>query len=149
MLNDLQSAPRVFVVDDEWMIAESLATILSRNGFQALPFHNPGLALVRAMQDPPDILLADVMMPCTTGTEMAVALLDAGHATRIVLFSGQDGAHERLRELHRRGYRFEFLEKPIHPLQLLLRLRHPRTGPAKPPAPAVAETADEHSRPAA
>jgi DNA-binding response OmpR family regulator len=145
--NELPTAPRVFIVDDEWMIAESLAAILSRHGFQALPFHNPGQALVRAMLEPPDILLADVMMPCMSGTEMAVALRDAGHSTRILLFSGQDGAHERLREIRKRGYRFEFLQKPIHPMQLLLRLRNPLVSPAKQPEPAVAETA--HSMPAA
>jgi len=116
--------PRVFVVDDEWIIAETLAAILCKSGFQAVAFHNPGQALVRALEDPPDILLADVIMPSMTGVELAIALRRAGHACRIVLFSGQAGAHDRLLEARRLGYPFELLEKPVHPLQLLLRLRN-------------------------
>lgn len=120
----MPDCPRVYVVDDEWIIAETLATILSKNGFQSQAFHNPGLALTRALSQPPDILLADVMMPSMTGIEIAVALRGAGHNTRILLFSGQDCSHELLLDARRRGYDFELLEKPIHPLQLLLRLRN-------------------------
>lgn len=118
--------PRIYIVDDEWVIAETLATILSRNGFRALPFHNPSQALVRAMDQPPDILLTDVMMPGMTGIEMAIALRRNGHDCRILLFSGQAGALDRLCDARRRGFDFGLLEKPLHPMQLLLRLRNSR-----------------------
>lgn len=71
--------PRVYVVDDEWIIAETLAAILTKNGFHALPFHNSSQAMVRAMDQPPDIVITDVMMPGMTGIELAIALRQAGH----------------------------------------------------------------------
>jgi CheY-like chemotaxis protein len=117
-------SPRVYIVDDEWFIAETLATILTKNGFRARAFHNPNQALVRAMDQPPDILLTDVMMPGLDGIEMAITLRRAGNNCRILLFSGQAGAVDLLRDARRRGYDFEMLEKPLHPMQLLLRLRN-------------------------
>jgi DNA-binding response OmpR family regulator len=117
-------SPRVYIVDDEWIIAETLATILAKNGFHARAFHNPNQALVRAMDQPPDILLTDVIMPGLDGIEMAITLRRAGHNYRILLFSGQAGAVDLLCDARRRGYDFELLEKPLHPMQLLLRLRN-------------------------
>lgn len=116
--------PRVFVVDDEWIIAETLATILNKGGFHAYPFHNSGQALVRALSSPPDILITDVMMPGMTGIELAIALRKDHPGCRILLFSGQSGALDLLCDARRRGYEFELLEKPLHPLQLLMRLRN-------------------------
>jgi DNA-binding response OmpR family regulator len=118
------SLPRVYIVDDEWVIAETLATILTNNGFVARAFHNPNQALVRAMDQPPDILLTDVMMPNLSGIDMAIALRKAGNNCRILLFSGEAGAVDLMCDARRRGYDFELLAKPLHPMQLLLRLRN-------------------------
>ena len=66
--------PRVFIVDDEWIIAETLAEILEKNGFRAQAFHNPDRALVRALVQPPDIVLTDVMMPGMDGYATMTAI---------------------------------------------------------------------------
>jgi DNA-binding response OmpR family regulator len=116
--------PRVFIVDDEWIIAETLAEILEKNGFRAQAFHNPDRALVRALVQPPDIVLTDVMIPGMGGIELAIALRRAQLNCRILLFSGQSGAMDLLCDARRRGYDFELLDKPINPMQLLLRLRN-------------------------
>ena len=143
---------RVYIVDDEWLIAQTLAAILCKEGFHAHAFHNPDQVLVRSMEHPPDVLITDVMMPGMTGIELAIALRRAGHDSRIILFSGQAGALDLLCDARRRGYDFELLEKPLHPLQLVLRLRNSR----KPSAGRRAHTAetappptDSGSRPAA
>lgn len=129
--------PRVFVVDDEWIIAETLATILNKAGFHAFPFHNSCQALVRALSSPPDILITDVMMPGMTGIELAIALRKEHPDCRILLFSGQSGALDLLCDARRRGYEFELLEKPLHPLQLLMRLSNMKVR-----SPADSVTAD-------
>ncbi len=125
------STQRVYIVDDEWAIAQSLAAILTHEGFHAQAFHNPGQALVRALSCPPDILIADVMMPGMNGVELAVAMRTAGHNCRILLFSGQTASAELLAEARRQGYEFELLEKPVHPMQLLLRLGNLREQPIR------------------
>ena len=123
-LSSETSVQRVYIVDDEWIIAETLAAILNRNGFHAQPFHSPNRALVRALDQPPDILLTDVMMPDLSGIDLAISLRRANSNCRILLFSGQACALDLLCDARRRGYDFELLQKPLHPMQLLLRLRN-------------------------
>lgn len=135
--------PRVYIVDDEWLIAETLAIILERGGFRALPFHDSNRALVRALSCPPDVLITDVMMPGMTGVELAIALRRAGCDCRILLFSGQTGALDLLCDARRRGYDFELLSKPLHPMQLMLRLRNMRRWPVLTDAPPPEESGPE------
>ncbi|HEX4006455.1 MAG TPA: response regulator [Acidobacteriaceae bacterium] len=147
-------SPRVYIVDDEWIIAETLATILNRNGFRATPFHNSSQALVRALGAPPDVLITDVMMPGMSGIELAIALRRAGLDCRIFLFSGQTGAVDLVSEASRRGFDFDLLDKPLHPLQLLMRLRNLTRRAPQTPATSPADTTarpepDSGSQPAA
>jgi DNA-binding response OmpR family regulator len=146
-----ESAPlRVYIVDDEWLIAQTLAAILRKGGFHAQAFHNPDQVLVRSMEYPPDVLITDVMMPGMTGIELAIALRRAGHEGRIILFSGQSGALDLLCDARRRGYDFELLEKPLHPVQLLLRLRNTRKSPGRRArGDGASPTTPNDSRPAA
>ena len=59
--------PRVFVVDDERVIASTLAAILTLNRYSATFFDSPLEALVAAWLSPPDLLISDVEMPDTSG----------------------------------------------------------------------------------
>ncbi|MGC2636969.1 MAG: response regulator [Acidobacteriaceae bacterium] len=150
----VSDSPRIYIVDDEWIIAETLATILNKNGFHAHPFHNSSQALVRALSCPPDVLITDVMMPGMTGIELAVALRRSGQNCRILLFSGQSGALDLLCDARRRGYDFELLQKPLHPRQLLMRLTNmsrlvPRRDASPPGDADPAAEHGPHTQPAA
>ena len=52
---------KIFVVDDEQIIAQTLAAILRHSGFSAEAFTNPGDALAAAALIAPDLLISDVM----------------------------------------------------------------------------------------
>ncbi|HUV95955.1 MAG TPA: response regulator [Acidobacteriaceae bacterium] len=55
---------RVFVVDDEDVIASTLAMILRlQGGFHATSFTDPLKALAAARVEAPDLLISDVVMP--------------------------------------------------------------------------------------
>lgn len=115
--------PRVLVVDDHRLIADSLAEILENAGFNAAVAYDGWEALELAARFRPDCLISDVLMPRMNGVELAITIRNSHPATTILLFSGQAGISEILQDGHRRGYEFELISKPIHPLRLIERLK--------------------------
>lgn len=114
---------KVLVVDDQKLIADTIAEILSNAGFESLAAYDGWEALEVAGRFHPDWLLSDVLMPRMNGVELAIALQQKDPRITILLFSGQVGISEILLEGQRRGYEFELLAKPIHPLKLIERLK--------------------------
>lgn len=118
-----RSRPRVLVVDDEMLIASTVATILNENGFEAMPAYSGEEALAKARTFQPDILLSDVLMPKMTGVELGMQMKKELPAARILLFSGQAATMELMRKAEADGHRFELFPKPIHPEELIARLK--------------------------
>ncbi len=116
-------APRILVVDDEVLIADTIVQILNRNGFIAEAAYSGVQAIELARVHCPELVLSDVMMPHVDGVESAIAIREVCPDTRIVLFSGQAATVEILARARARGHEFELLPKPIHPTQLIKHLR--------------------------
>ncbi len=115
--------PRILVVDDEAVIANTIVQILNRNGFIAEAAYSGSEAIELAKRYCPELVLSDVMMPHVDGVEAAIAIREHCPDTRIVLFSGQAATVEILARARQRGHDFELLPKPIHPTQLIKHLR--------------------------
>jgi DNA-binding response OmpR family regulator len=116
----------VLVVDDEALIAETLADILNDQGFDAQVALSGEEAMRKAPAIRPDIVLSDVLMPRISGVDLGVWLRKELPGTRVVLISGQASTAELLRRAENDGNRFELLPKPIHPEELIARLKTPR-----------------------
>lgn len=114
---------RIFVVDDEPVIAETLALILKRNGYSAEAFVNPLEALDATLVNAPDLLISDVMMPQLSGVDLAIRVKKHCPDCNILLFSGQAGTADLLSPARELGHHFHLLAKPIHPSDLLQRIR--------------------------
>ncbi len=119
----LDRAPRILVVDDEKVIADTIVQILNRNGFIAEAAYGGEEAIEKATRHCPDLVLSDVLMPQVDGVEAAIAIRKLCPDTRIILFSGQAATVEILARARERGHTFELLPKPIHPTQLIKHLR--------------------------
>lgn len=117
------STPRILVVDDEVLIADTIVQILNRNGFIAEAAYSGAQAIELAKRHCPELVLSDVMMPHVDGVEAAIQIREHCPDTRIVLFSGQAATVEILARARERGHSFELLPKPIHPTQLIKHLR--------------------------
>ncbi|MFP5228930.1 MAG: response regulator [Acidobacteriota bacterium] len=117
--------PRVLVADDERLIADTLGMILNQNGFEAATVYGGLNAVETARAFHPDVFLADVVMPGMSGIEAAIQISAMIPGCRVLLLSGQAATADLLRDARVRGHEFEILLKPVHPSQLLDRLRLP------------------------
>jgi CheY-like chemotaxis protein len=115
--------PRILIVDDERLIADTCAEILEGAGFHTKAAYNGWSGLDAMAKFKPDYLLTDVLMPDMNGVELAISVKKMFPATRILLFSGQAGISEILLSGRERGYEFELLAKPIHPTKLIEALK--------------------------
>ena len=114
----------VFVVDDEGLIAKTLAMILNQTGFAANAFEDPYRALEAAAGGlVPDLLITDVIMPGMTGIDLAVQFRANYPECKVLLFSGHAATADMLAAAKRHGHDFEVLAKPVHPSDLLAKLR--------------------------
>ncbi len=117
--SDRKYKARVLVVDDEELIAESVAEILRTEGFDAIAAFSGQEALELAKELCPDIVLSDVLMPDMDGVDTAIRIRDACPKTRILLFSGQAATSDLLERAKSKGHQFELLPKPLHPTRLI------------------------------
>lgn len=126
----LSPRPVVFIVDDEPVIADTLAAILIHHGFAAFPAYDGEQALELANVVPPELLISDVMMPGINGVDLAIAIKKQIPDCKIVLFSGQASTVDLLHSARQAGHDFTVLVKPVHPTDLIEHIRelgiHPK-----------------------
>ena len=115
--------PRVMVADDERVIADTLAMILNQSGFEARAVYSGEGALELAESFQPDMLISDVIMADLNGIDAAIRLRALLPAIKVLLFSGQAATADLLEKARKEGYEFDILAKPVHPQDLLARLR--------------------------
>jgi CheY-like chemotaxis protein len=119
----MSRAPRVFVVDDEPVLASTVASVLRMSGFSALAFTNPLKALESALLEAPDLLLSDIIMPQLSGIELAIQIRALCPNCKILLFSGQANTVDFLHDAQRIDENIQILPKPLRPGDLLLAIR--------------------------
>jgi DNA-binding NtrC family response regulator len=118
-VSEQQRRPRIFVIDDEAVIAETLAVILRQNNFDARAFTDPLEALQVTRSIAPDLVISDVIMPELSGTDLAIQVQKLWPHCKVLLFSGRAASADLLIDALARGYDFELLLKPVHPSDLL------------------------------
>lgn len=115
--------PKVLVADDERVIADTLAMILNQSGFDARAVYSGERALEEAPVFQPNMLISDVIMADLNGIDAAIRIREILPSIKILLFSGQAATADLLEKARAEGYEFEILAKPVHPQDLLSRLR--------------------------
>jgi CheY-like chemotaxis protein len=105
------------------VIADTLATILNQNGFEASAVYTGTAAVDSARSNHPDLVISDVIMQDMNGIEAAIRIRQILPACKILLFSGQAATADLLEKARAQGHQFEILAKPVHPQDLLAKLR--------------------------
>lgn len=124
------SKPRVLVVDDDEVIASTTSLILNGAGFESAAAFSGAQALAIARAQLFHLLLTDVVMQPMNGIELAVAFLELHPGARVFLITGTAEAAHLIVDALDRGQDFPVLQKPIHPRDLIERLRAVEIAPA-------------------
>ena len=123
-MNEAKKPARILVVDDEERNRRLLVAMLEAEGYVVLEAADGERALERAQQNPPDIILLDIMMPGMDGYDVARAL-KATEATRsvpVVMVTALDDRESRLHGLEAGAE--EFVTKPVDRNELRIRVRN-------------------------
>src|SRR5438876_9511311 len=106
--------PKVLVVDDERVIADTLAIILNQSGYDASAVYTGTAAVERARSVRPDLVISDVIMPDMNGIDAAIKIRSLLPNCKILLFSGLVATAVLLESARIQGHEFEILAKLVH-----------------------------------
>jgi DNA-binding response OmpR family regulator len=114
----------ILVVDDEPLVTQTLVLVLSRfPEFMAIGSTDVSEAFTVVGAIQPDLVLLDAIMPGTKGLAHAVEMREK-YACNVLIMSGYASTSDFLEDLNREGHEpFEVLAKPVHPNDLLAKIR--------------------------
>lgn len=114
---------RIYVVDDEPDMVELLATVLKGEGYDVETYTDGRAALARVLEEPPELLLLDLMMPDLDGFELLKLLrLDSrGKHVVVLVVSARTGHRAQLETLQLGAN--AYIYKPFSPRELVVQVR--------------------------
>jgi DNA-binding response OmpR family regulator len=110
--------PVALVIEDDPMLATTVAAILNGNGIAAISATNAYSALETAVVIPPEIVIADLSLPAMSGLDLICEITRAVPDCDGILFAGQFSG-SLADSIRATGSRLNVLYKPVHPADLL------------------------------
>jgi DNA-binding response OmpR family regulator len=111
---------RVLVIEDVPNVSEVVARYLAREGYQVETVADGAVGLARALDDPPDLVVLDLMLPSLTGLEVCRRLRAVAPVPVIILTALGDEA-DRIAGLELGAD--DYVAKPFSPRELTARVR--------------------------
>jgi diguanylate cyclase (GGDEF)-like protein len=121
---DVLRAPKILVVDDEPPIREILKFQLENAGFEVACAEDGAEGLQMAEEEPPDLVLLDLMIPQLDGYEVCRRLKN-GYATRhipVIILTARGEIDEKLKGLENGAN--DYVTKPFSMPELLMRVKN-------------------------
>jgi DNA-binding response OmpR family regulator len=114
------SQPTILVVDDEPSISEVVGLYLRRAGYHVLVAHDGQAALEALEEQPPDLVVLDLMLPKVDGLEVARRLRAVGD-TPIIMLTARREERDRIAGLEMGAD--DYVVKPFSPQELVSRVK--------------------------
>ena len=118
---DQGSGRRIVFADDERAVRESLARALSLEGYHVTAVADGAQALEAIRNDPPDVVVLDVMMPVVDGLTTCRVLRSEKNRVPILMVTARTETSDRVAGLDAGAD--DYLPKPFALDELLARLR--------------------------
>lgn len=113
---------RILVIDDLPENVFMLQDRLEHEGYEVVTAYNGQTGIGKAIEELPDLILLDVMMPDITGIEVCKTLVNH-HKTKnipIILVTAKSGAEDTKEGLEAGA--FDYIKKPFNRIELLARV---------------------------
>ena len=111
---------RLLLVDDEASLREPLAEYLTRQGFIVRQAEDAAKARSALLEDMPDLVLLDIMMPGEDGLSLCRHLIETKHLP-VILLTAKGEAMDRIVGLEIGAD--DYVPKPFEPRELVARIR--------------------------
>jgi two-component system, NtrC family, response regulator AtoC len=112
---------RVFIVDDDAGLRQSLALLLQEAGYDVVSEGDPDVALQRATTEAVDLVLCDVRMPKMDGVTFLRRYRAAGGQALLIMMSAYGSEDSALAAMREGAY--DYLHKPFRPDEVTMTLR--------------------------
>lgn len=114
--------PRVLVVEDEPVLRDVLVDNLLHEGLQVETSGDGQEAIALWSDNPPDLVVLDVMLPSLSGFEICGRMRRTGDNTPVLFLSARDQPEDRIMGLQAGGD--DYLTKPFNLTEFLLRVNN-------------------------
>ncbi|MDR1297300.1 MAG: response regulator [Deltaproteobacteria bacterium] len=120
---DQAKKPKVMVVDDELLNVKLITAMLKPQGYEVIQATSGEECLSKALGDPPDLILLDIIMPGMNGFEVCAKLKEEDSLTLVpvVMVTALQDVNDRVKALDEGAD--DFLTKPVDRMELRARVR--------------------------
>ena len=109
-------AKKILIVEDEKNIVDILSFNLTREGYTALEAYDGEAGLQLALEQDPDLILLDLMLPRKNGFDVCRAIRDAGRTTPIIMLTAREEETDKVLGLELGAD--DYITKPFRPVVL-------------------------------
>ncbi|HEU5222333.1 MAG TPA: response regulator transcription factor [Candidatus Lumbricidophila sp.] len=113
--------PRILIVDDEANIRDLLTSSLRFAGFAVRAVGNGAQAIAAVLEDEPDLIILDVMLPDMNGFGVTKRLRSAGYAAPILFLTAKDDTEDKITGLTVGGD--DYVTKPFSLDEIVARIK--------------------------
>lgn len=127
---------RILIVEDEKNIVDILVFNLNREGYDTLEAYDGEAGLQLALEQDPDLILLDLMLPKMNGFDVCRAIRSAGRTTPILMLTAREEETDKVLGLELGAD--DYITKPFSMRELLARVKaNIRRSDMQPTAPSA------------
>lgn len=115
------STPKILIVDDEPNIRDLLSTSLRFAGFAVRAVGNGAATISAVLDEEPDLIILDVMLPDMNGFSVTKRLRESGYASPILFLTAKDSTEDKITGLTVGGD--DYVTKPFSLDEIVARIR--------------------------
>ena len=117
----MEKRQRVLIVEDEKNIVDILRFNLRKEGYDTQEAYDGEVGLALALQEAPDLILLDLMLPKMNGFEVCKRLRDQGRSTPVIIITAREAEKDKILGLDLGAD--DYITKPFSIRELMARVK--------------------------